>query len=365
MVSRRHSFHPVREQVEARRGKWDRVPRLTTWLRRCCLEEDEWDERDPLIQYLALAGKWFVMAMCVRVLPTKKDGPRVVQGPGTKFDYMLVFEGQQGVGKSTLAAVLGGEYFADTGLTLGEKDSYQNIQGVRIYEWGELENMSRAEVSKVKLFISSPKDRFRASFDRRPRDYPRQVVFVGTTNESHYLTDTTGNRRFWPVRCTREPDNAWLRDNLDQLISEALVCIDAGERFWPTREEQRLLFDPQQQARAIEGSIEQAIRTYLYDPDQRVPHGAENGTLVNQLSMTELLGRIGYTIDKQTDAVVKKAGAVMHMLGWDVKRTNFPGRPRVYVRPPIQAQDGPSGSQESTRPTQGKPTERAEDDCPF
>lgn len=352
VVSRRHAWHPVRERMLDLRGRWDGTKRLDLWLRRCMLEEDEWDEHEPLQQYLTLAGRWFLMGMVARVLPVIRDGVRIKVGPGVKFDYMLVLEGPQGWGKSTVAAVLGGDYFADTGLTLGDKDSFQNIQGVQVYEWGELENMSKQEVTKVKLFISSPSDRFRATFDRRPAKYPRQVVFVGTTNESHYLTDMTGNRRFWPVRLTRPPDVAWLRENLEQLLAEAVHRVDAGEPFWPDRIQQRDLFDPQQQARTVESSLESSINSYLYDQDQRVPHGGDNGALRNAIGMTELLSRLGYTIDKQTDVVVKKAGAVMHMLGWTVRRTSSPGRPRVYMRPGVTVADedgsgGPCGSQRS------------------
>ena len=367
MVSRRHSYHPVREHVEARRGAWDGEPRLHMWLRRCCLEEDEWDESDPLQRYLSLVGKWFVMGLCVRVLPAVKDGTRIVRGPGTKFDAMLVFEGPQGAGKSTMAAVLGLGYHADTGLDLSNKDSLQNIQGVLIYEWAELDGMPKADVRKVKSFISSAKDRFRASFDRRPKDYPRQVLFVGTTNERHYLIDTTGNRRFWPVTCTREPDVQWLRDNLDQLIAEALVCLDAGERFWPTKEEQRELFAPQQQARQLQSSLESAIRAYLYDEDQKVPHGGENGTLVSKIGLTQLLNRIGYTIDKQTDAIAKQAAAVMHALGWDLKRDSNGARPYHYHRPPKSTTQsrGPAAASTTAPTTQGDQRERAADDCPF
>ena len=367
MVAHLHAYHPVREQLEACRNTWDGTKRLETWLRRCCLEEDEWDDDDSrpdvrdLYRYLALAGKWFIMAMCCRVLPPEKRGADIVRGPGTKFDYMLILEGPQGYGKSTVAKVLGGEYFADTGLTLGEKDSYQNIQGIRVYEWGELDSMSRQEVTKVKSFISSSKDRFRASFDRRPRDYPRQVVFVGTTNESHYLSDTTGNRRFWPVRITRRLDVDWLRENVDQLFAEAIDCLDRNEPFWPSAKEQRELFDPQQKARSMESGIEAAIRHYLYDEDQKVPHQGVNGSLVSEIGMSELLTRIGFTIDKQTDAVIKKAGAVMHMLGWEVRRTSLPGRPRVYVRPKASdrppSASGSPGSPVAPGPTQGQTVE--------
>lgn len=368
VVAQRHKVHPVRQQMLALRGQWDKTPRLSTWLRRVCLEEDEYDDADELQRYLALAGKWFLMAMVARVLPEVKHGPRVVRGPGTKFDYMLILEGPQGHGKSSLAAILGGEYFADTGLILGEKDSYQNIQGVLVYEWGELENMSKQEVSKVKLFISSPKDRFRASFDRRPRDYPRQVVFIGTTNEAHYLADMTGNRRFWPVRTTRPPDNEWLAANLDQLFAEALVCLDADERFWPTRDEQRDLFDPQQQRRKVESSLEAAIRALLYDPDQKVPHGKPNGSLVSQIGMVEMLDRLGYTLEKQTDVVVKKASAVMNSLGWPLVRLGTGARLYVYRRPAREnlppVTPGASQGSADTGPPQALESETSHG-CPF
>lgn len=365
MVAHRNSFHPLRDHVEGLRSKWDGVKRLDGWLERCVFEVEDPTLADPLLrQYLARVGTWFVMAMCSRVMTQRKVGSLVVCGPGVKFDYMMILEGPQGWGKSTLASVLGGDYFADTGLAIGEKDSFQNIQGIWIYEWGELENMTKQEVGKVKLFVSSPKDRFRATFDRRPRDYPRQVVFVGTTNEANYLTDVTGNRRFWPVRISRPPDKAWLQANLEQMLAEAVTYIDAGERFYPTREEQRSLFDPQQRLRTVENAIEAGIRHYLYDEQQKVPHGGANGSLVNEIGLSELMTCIGFAIDKQTDVVVKRAGSVMHAMGWKVRRTSQEGRPRVYVRPPDPPKCVASGSDGSTRPTQGDDT-GAGDDCPF
>lgn len=371
MVAHRNSVHPLRTRIEALRGQWDNTKRLAGWLERCVFAADDPTLKDPqLRRYLSRVGTWFVMAMCARVMVQRKVGPLVVCGPGVKFDYMLILEGPQGWGKSTLASVLGGEHFADTGLSIGEKDSLMNIQGVWLYEWGELENMSKQEVGKVKLFISSPKDRFRATFDRRPRDYPRQVVFVGTTNEANYLTDVTGNRRFWPVRISRAPDKEWLTENLDQLLAEAVAYVDAGERFYPTRDEQRKLFDPQQKSRTVENAIEAGIRHYLYDDQQKVPHGGRNGALVAEIGLTELLKCIGFEIDKQTDVVVKRAGSVMHAMGWSVRRTSQEGRPRVYVRPADVAQsDEPQavagGSDGSTTPTQGDNTAGAADDCPF
>jgi putative DNA primase/helicase len=369
MVAKRHRYHPVRVRLERLRGTWDKSKRLGTWLRRACMVEDEIDE--PTQEYLARVGTWLLMAMCARVLPERKEGSRIVCGPGTKFDYMTIFEGAQGAKKSTLASVLGWEYSADTGLVLGEKDSYQNLQGVWVYEWGELDSLNRSEVTRVKQFVSSPKDRFRASFDRRPKDYPRQVVFIGTTNEDHYLTDTTGNRRFWPVSVTREIDIAWVSQNIDQMFAEALVYVDAGERFYPTAKEQRELFDPQQNQRTVESAIDSEITRYLYDDEQHVPLGASNLALVDEVGLTELLKRIGYPVEKQTSVVMRAAGSVMRRLGWAVARPGAggkPGRPRVYRRPkdkPSPLKGEPGGSNSSTRPTQGDSPAGADDDCPF
>jgi putative DNA primase/helicase len=351
MVAKRHRFHPVRDAFEALRGSWDGEKRLATWLRRCCLEEDEFDDTDRLQQYLARVGTWLVMAICARVLT-----------PGCKFDYMTIFEGAQGVGKSTLARMLGGDYFADTGLVLGDKDSYQNLQGVLVYEWGELDSLTKTEVTKVKQFISSMKDRFRASFDRRAKDYPRQVVFIGTTNEDHYLVDPTGNRRMWPVRVTRAIDLDWFAAQREQLFAEAMTYLDAGQRFHPTTKEQRELFEPQQQQRQIENAIQAAILRYLYDEDQKVGMHGENGTLVTDITAPELLSRLGISVDKQTQALLRQATAAMRHAGWVRYRSSRGDRPWMFKRPAGGQLPEP---EPSTRPRQGDSPAGADDDCPF
>lgn len=355
VVSKRHRYHPVREYLASVRGRWDGQRRLSTWLRRVCMVEDEFDDESPLHRYLSRVGTWFVMAMCARVLT-----------PGCKFDFMLILEGAQGVGKSTAARILGGDWFADSGLVLGEKDAYQNLQGIWCYEIGELDAFSRSEVTKVKQFVSSAKDRFRASFDRRAKDYPRQLVFIGTTNEDHYLTDPTGNRRFWPVRVEQPIDLQWLRENRDQLFAEALKYVEAGERFHPTHREQRELFDPQQQARAVEGAIESAVQRYLYDENQKVGMSGENGTLVNEVALIDLLQRVGIGIEKLGPGRFheKQAASALRKLGWALHRSSKPGRPWVYRRPGVFDTPAPSGSY-STRHDAGAQPAGADSDCPF
>lgn len=337
MVAYRHRYHPVRQFLQGL--KWDGTPRLSTWLRKVCLEPDEWDDADPLQQYLARVGTFYIQGMCARVLM-----------PGCKFDYMLILEGAQGVGKSTLFKVLAGDWFADTGLVLGDKDSYQQLQGRWLYEFGELDSFGKAEVTKIKSFIASASDYFRASFDRRARAYPRQVVFGGTTNERHYLTDPTGNRRFWPLAVTRDRvDVALLAEIREQLFAEAMNRIDRGLRMHPTLDEERALFEPQQQTRTVENAIEAAIARYLYDD--------LNGQLVTRIGTVELLGKIGIGVEKLGPGRYheKQAASAMRRLGWleDGRAPpSVPGRPRMYQRP------------KDRQPTQGDDSE-ASDAPPF
>ncbi len=353
MVAKRHKYHPVRDELLKLRGRWDQHKRLETWLRRCCLEEDEWDDADPLQQYLARVGTWLLMAICARVLT-----------PGCKFDYMVILEGPQGWGKSTLARILGGDYFADTGLVLGDKDSYQNLQGVLVYEWGELDSLTKAEVTKVKQFISSMKDRFRASFDRRAKDYPRQVVFIGTTNEDHYLVDTTGNRRMWPVRVTRPIDLEWLRENRKQMFAEAMHYFEAGERFHPNQKEQRELFEPQQQQRQIESAIQAAVLRYLYDEKQKVGMHGDNGTLVAEITAPELLSRLGISVDKQTHQLLRQVTAALRHAGWVRFRSSRGDRPWMFRRPSGASGLAAGASEGSGRADTREPITEGGDDAP-
>lgn len=355
MVAFRHRFHPVRQYLEGL--KWDGTKRLATWVRRACLEEDEWNDQDPLQRYLARVGTFFLMGMCQRVMD-----------PGCKFDWMLILEGAQGMRKSTLLRVLAGDYFADTGLVLGDKDSYQQLQGRWLYEFGELDSFGKAEVTKIKSFIASSSDYFRASFDRRAREYPRQLVFGGTTNEDHYLTDPTGNRRFWPVRVTRTIDIDWVRENRDQLFAEAMARLKAGARMYPTPEEERELFQPQQQNRAVENAIEAAVTRYLYDEDQKPSVHGINGAFVTEISLVELLGRIGIGIEKLGPGRFheKQAAAALRRLGWIEGRSSRPGRPRVYKRPANDtAAQRPESAAAMDRADAAQQPEGADSDCPF
>lgn len=162
--------------------------------------------------------------------------------PGIKFDHILVLNGPQGIGKSTFISKLGMEWYSDS-LSISDmndKTAAEKLQGYWIHEIGELAGIRKADIDKVKAFISRQDDKYRASYGRRVSPHPRQCVFFGTTNaENGFLRDITGNRRFWAVRT---PGAGVLKpwdltqDDVDQIWAEALHLTRQGEALFLSHE---------------------------------------------------------------------------------------------------------------------------------
>lgn len=212
------SYHPIREFFESL-PEWDAVKRVDTLL----------------IDYLGAEDSPYVRAVTRKELCAAYVR---VHKPGVKFDTMIVLNGDQGIGKSTLIAKLGGEWYSDS-LNLSDmndKTAAEKLQGYWIMEIGELAGMKKADLDKVKAFISRQDDKYRASFGRRVTPHPRQCVFFGTTNSQNgYLRDITGNRRYWNVKV---PGNGkhkpWELDDdtVKQIWAETVVYAKAGEKLY-------------------------------------------------------------------------------------------------------------------------------------
>ena len=211
------SYHPIREYLAAL-PEWDGVPRVDTLL----------------IDYLGAEDNSYVRAVTRKTLCA---AVRRVQEPGVKFDTMLVLNGPQGIGKSTLISRLAGEWFSDS-LNLSDtkdKTAAEKLQGYWILEIGELAGLRKAEVETLRSFLSRQNDIYRAAFGRRATPHPRQCIFFGTTNaESGYLRDTTGNRRFWPVKTPGGGiKHSWelTTEDICQIWAEVLVLVKDGEKL--------------------------------------------------------------------------------------------------------------------------------------
>ena len=207
--------HAVRDWLSTL--TWDGIPRIATAF------EDHWGVQPDGRQsdaYIKAASANFFIGLAARVLR-----------PGCQLDHMPVFEGAQGVGKTTALRVLGGEWYALAHESVTKKDFFEGLQGKWLIEIGELDAFSRAEVTRVKTVISTPIDRYRASYARTAQDRPRQCVFAGTTNADDWGRDETGLRRFWPLRVGAMRIDL-LTAAREQLFAEAVSQFRDNRSWW-------------------------------------------------------------------------------------------------------------------------------------
>ena len=297
-VAHDNAFHPVRQFLDGL--AWDGTPRLEQWLQNHLGVADS--------EYARRVGKRWMVSAVARVF-----------SPGCKADSVLILEGLQGAGKSTSMAVLGGEWFMDTPFNLGDKDGYQAIRGKWIVELGELDAFNKAESTRAKQFFSASVDTYRESYGRRVLDVPRQCVFVGTTNQDEYLKDDTGNRRYWPVTCTRV-DIEGLRASREQLWAEAVAAYRAGDVWWVERDEAEL-FAAEQDKRYQADMWEEPIIHYLMH--QHI------GDAVTGAHILEKALNIDPSHWGKPEQM--RVGKIMHRLKWPRRRKGSgPGGVRGY-----------------------------------
>ena len=169
-----------------------------------------------------------------------------------RLDTCLVLEGAQGVKKSSLIAALVPEraWFAeDLAGALSNKDALQGLSGKWLVELSELAATRKSTVEEVKSFLTRRVDNYRAPYDRRVADHPRQCVFFGSVNpaaDGSWLFDATGGRRFWPVHVVRA-DVAKVEQMRDQLWAEAVHAYRRRQQHWLTDDEEALATQEQKQ----------------------------------------------------------------------------------------------------------------------
>lgn len=212
-------FHPVRNYLDSL-SEWDQTPRLDELFIKCLQADDS--------KYVRAVTRKTLVAAVTRIYH-----------PGTKFDTVPVLDGAQGIGKSTMwKALAGDEYFSDAlSLTdMDDKSGAEKLQGFWIIEIGELAGMKKADIEKVKSFLSTSDDKYRPSYGKVVESHPRQCVVVATVNGKHgYLRDITGNRRFWIVKCRQtEKSVRWkiTPEVRDQIWAEAKYYYEQGEKLY-------------------------------------------------------------------------------------------------------------------------------------
>jgi len=324
-------FHPIRDYLN--RLVWDGQPRCDA------LFTDYLGAPDDA--YHRSVARLAMVAGVARVFE-----------PGMKFDQVIILEGGQGIRKSTFISILGRQWAAElNGDFSNEKQMLELLRGKWIIEIPELAGFKGTDVRHLKAFISRREDRARLVYDRRTSTMKRQCILWASTNETQYLVDVTGNRRWWPVKCRTESiDTDRLAREIDQIWAEAKYMYDQMRVNQPTGDLPLYLADAEAAAIAselqdsrrlesVEDSMVGQIEAWLNLPVSSGGFDDEDGKLrvvtCQAQIWQECLGNAATAPKDKRQAL--QIGKAMSMIeGWESgKYHTFPrpiGRQRSYWR---------------------------------
>lgn len=287
-------FHPVRDWLDGL--VWDGTPRIDG------LFPGYFGSKET--EYTRRAGKNFLIASVARICR-----------PGCQYDHMIVLEGEQGIRKtSSLWTLFGRENYTTAYHDLSGKDFKEGLLGFWVVEMSELASFRKSEIEIIKAEISKPYDDIRLSYRRDRKRYLRQCVFVGTTNEEHFLSDSTGNRRFWPIRCSIIQRESLERDR-DQIWAEAVHRFKNGEDWWNVPES--------------EATSEQEARFQVDTWEDRIGEWIEGK--VDPTTGDILTECLGIEVGKHTRADQIRVGSILRRMGLSPRQTSRNGvMVRVY-----------------------------------
>lgn len=323
MSAHDNAYNPVRDDFEA--VAWDGIERRKHWMIDCLGAADT--------EYVRLASEYFLLSMVARVFE-----------PGCQMDYMLVLQGLQGAGKTSALNILGGHYYGAGSFRIGDKESMQALQGRLIFNFNELDALSRSEATAIKGFITERTDRFRPPYAKGFQAFPRNCVLTGDTNQGEFLRDATGDRRFWVVHCA-EVEVEKLTSMRAQLMAEAIHHYKEGARRYPTKDEETTLFFPEQEKWKFVDVWHDALARYVNSDELAEGFDgsvSDAGTLLSNhqrafFSAHELLVRALHIDIGKVDragTMQKSVANAMKMLGFDgnIKWAKGRVRPRGYQR---------------------------------
>lgn len=336
-------FHPIRDYLDSL-PEWDGIERVEDLFIRYLLADDT--------EYIRTVTRKTFAAAVARIYE-----------PGTKFDCVPVLDGDQGIGKSSIVKdLVTSDYYSETlSLTdMDDKSGAEKLQGFWVVEIGELAGMKKADIEKVKAFLSTSDDKYRPSYGKVVESHPRQCVIIATVNgERGYLRDITGNRRFWIIKCHQKKQRkAWNFDEnyRAQFWAEAKQIWKAGEKLYlegdvleAAEKEQRGAMEADERVGMVEEYLNTPVPANWDDMDlyarKNFLQGSEFGNpdhgelhLRNEISNAEIWCECfnkNLPELKSSDSYLI-AALMTQVDGWertnDRKKQAFYGRQRLYRR---------------------------------
>lgn len=222
------------------------------------IQSFKWDgvQRIPTLLHDYLGAEQSIYAEDIMKKSLAAAVARAFSDSGVKYDYMVIFAGKQGLGKSTFLSKLGMDWFSDSLYNFEGKEAAELIQGTLINEVGELSAMNKSETEAIKQFLSKTHDIYRAAYGRHTFKRPRRCVFFGSTNSDAFLKDATGNRRFWPIKVGVVPTTKNIFTDLDneipQIWAEAYMYYVLGEPLYLEGESKAISESLQEDFREID-----------------------------------------------------------------------------------------------------------------
>lgn len=296
-VARERPRDALQEHLEAL-PPWDGESRIDRWT----------------VDALGCADTAFARAAGSNLL--KAMMARALHG-GCDVHEVYILEGAQGIGKTRALRALGDSFYGEISSAIGSPDFMREIRGLWLADLAELSQVRRAIIEVVKQVLSRGEDRTVEKYEREARTYQRRCVFVGSTNENTYLADTTGNRRFVPLRCGDQIRVEMIAERRDQWLAEALHRVRNGESWheFPgeageqarTEREARRMADPWE---AIVGAwLEGRQETWtgaVFDQCLEMPKRERTGT--DEQRLTRVLRTLGW---RPRGERVRRAGALV------------------------------------------------------
>ncbi len=298
LVAAQHNIlHPVKDYLRSLR--WDGQSRLESWL----------------IDYAGAADNRFVREASKKFL---LQAVSRIYHAGCKADHVVVLEGPQGCGKSTLVEILGGQWYADIIIDPHARDTVDAMRGKWFLEFSEMVAPTKQDANSMKAFITRRVDRVRLAYGRRSVDLPRQCVFIGTINPDatkEYLNDDTGGRRWWPIEIHQVKFDA-LAAARDQLFAEAADLVMKGEATHIIDAEVLEIARDEQRARQTSDPWAASISEFMLDKNYQfvtskdvwvfgLKGGESQFSVIHQRRIATCLKELGYMPHTRRDPADK------------------------------------------------------------